>query len=145
MLNTNHNSTILGQRGVYRVIDELLERGMVPSLPVVDVGYDIVVDGRVRVQVKASRLVVKPRWKTPVYWFCLAWSRSTGRRRLDGTREYTAGPRNFAKECDFVVLWGKDQNRFWVIPSSVVDKRSTVIVGPDSTKVSRTCDHGKLS
>src|SRR6266404_3377997 len=128
-MNTKHNSILLGQAGVHRVMAELLSREIVPCIPAVDVGVDLVTSTGVRLQVKATRLVTKNRYSQPVYWFNLAWHRTKGRRRRDGTREYSSGPRPFAKECDFVILWGYDQDRFWIVPSEILDKRSTVVIG----------------
>jgi hypothetical protein len=129
MLKLKYNSLALGKAGEHRVIAELLAREIVPCVPVIDIACDLVTSEGVRLQVKSTRLVTKPRYSQPVYWFNLAWHKTKGRRRRDGTKEYSSGPRSFAKECDFVILWGCDQDRFWVVPSRLLDRRSVVVVG----------------
>jgi hypothetical protein len=37
----------------------------------------------------------------------------------------------FSEESDFVVFWGIEQHRFWIVPSPIVDGKSLLIVGPD--------------
>jgi len=42
------------------------------------------------------------------------------------------GPKIFSNECDFFVMWGIEDNRFWIVPSVLLDgKSSAIMVGSD--------------
>lgn len=131
MLEQKHSSIVLGQRGEYRVIDELLVRGFVPCMPAVDIGFDLVLPSGVRIQVKSSKLVTRDgyRYKQKVYQFMLSQRRTLHRGSKSIKQEYAARLRRFSDVCDFVILWGSDEDRFWIVPSKLMDNRGQVIVG----------------
>ena len=121
-----------GQAGVYTVAAQLLLRGINPGFPAVDCGADIITDWGTRVQVKCSRR--RPSIWGGTYHFALS----------SGVTIYTGGnghkkasirgiePRLYSDECDFFVMWGIDDSRFWVIPAALLDGRtSAVMVGND--------------
>lgn len=117
-----------GQAGVWRVASMLALRGMNPLFPGVDHGYDLMIGKGVRIQVKSTHkrfdhLVYQ---KTGAYHFHL---RRSAYARGNNTLVKNA-PRIFSESSDFVVLWGIDEDRFWVVPSSEVDGVSLVLVGP---------------
>jgi hypothetical protein len=115
-----------GQAGVYTVAAQLLLRGHNPSFPAVDIGYDLIADGCVKVQVKCAHLTFSSNYhKTGCYAFKLATRTVVKAGRIRGTVS-----RVFSEECDFVALWGIEENRFWIIPAAVLDNKMGVYVGP---------------
>ena len=117
-----NRNRLTGQAGVYRVAAALLLRGFIPHFPSVDCGSDLTVQGGLRVQVKTSRLRFHCKaYPQGAYYFKL--THACGKRR--------GQPRTFSTECDFVVLWGVDHDRFWVVPAPMLDGRQLVVVGPD--------------
>jgi len=121
-------SLLTGKAGELQVASQLALRGFNVHFPLVDYGYDLVIDGGVRIQVKTARLVVRSgMYKDQgAYWFKLAKSMKRAK-----SKTWQSRPRIFSERSDFVVLWGIDQNRFWVVPSERVDGRQLVVVGPD--------------
>lgn len=133
--NERNVRRLQGQAGVYRVASELLLRGYNPSFPSVDVGADLVVDGGIRIQVKCAHVSYGrcSTYKKGAYWFKLL-----GRTAVvtgSNTIRHRAA-RVFSEECDFVILWGIEENRFWVVPSAHLDGHVLVVVGPDIQYVS---------
>jgi hypothetical protein len=141
----------LGQAGTHRVLAELLLRGINAGLPVVDDGVDIFTTAGLRLQVKARRLTTR-RSKDlthahlgPAYRFTLSVryvtdtvGRTTFKRQNKPTYVTT---RKYSDEVDYLVFWGVDEDRFWVIPASECDgklflsfypQRSPVAENPNS-------------
>jgi|SRR5262245_23835529 len=118
-----------GQAGVWRVASELALRGFHPHFPGVDFGYDILLDHGIRVQVKCAHLRVTGSVYSGqgAYWFKF-WKQPI----LSATNVIRhRRTRVFSETSDFVVLWGIEQNRFWIVPSPFVDNKQLVVVGPD--------------
>lgn len=122
-----------GQAGVYTVAAQLLLRGINPCFPAVDCGADIITDWGTRIQVKSA------------YRRASIWGGSYHFMLDCGVTQYTGGnthrksslrdraPRIFSNECDFFAMWGIDDNRFWIIPASILDGRTSAnMVGPDT-------------
>ena len=127
-VNTRNAVRLQGQAGVYRVASELLLRGFNPQFPAVDCGYDLSVEGGVRVQVKSGHLRMNSKvYPQGAYWFKL----TRGPVAQGNHRVRRRAPRVFSQECDFVVFWGIEQQRFWIVPSAVLDNKSLVVLGPD--------------
>jgi hypothetical protein len=112
------------------VLAELLVRDVNAYLPVVDVGVDILTMRGTRIQVKTTKL---RRRKTasgygqgPSYFFASAvkFRGSPERRR----REYRF--RQYVNEVDFVVYWGVDEDRFWILPASLADRTKCIVLQP---------------
>lgn len=104
---------------------QLLLRGYNPAVPTCDVGADLVLDG-VRIQVKASRMSRRSMKVYPngAYFFRIC-------KMIKGrNRTFSFVRRNLIEECDLVVFWGVDENRFWIVPSNVIDGVQSIILGP---------------
>jgi hypothetical protein len=132
--NKNYLRILQGQAGNYRVASELLLRGYNVYFPAADTGVDILVEGCVRVQVKSAHLTrtnhSPDNWRAHYSSLASLYGfRLSGMRHMKGTRTVKATPRDFTKECDFLVLWGIEENRFWVIPSALITRRCTVVLG----------------
>lgn len=112
-----------GQAGVYRVASKLCLMGLNPYFAAVDTGTDILVEG-CRVQVKSAHLSQRGPYPNGAYWFKLG--RTTIRKRRQVWENVT-----FSNFCDFVVFWGIDHDRMWVVPASDVDNAQCVVVGPE--------------
>lgn len=117
---------LTGQAGVWQVASQLALRGLHPHFPGVDFGYDLLVDRGIRIQVKSARLR-KQRTVYPdgAYWFKF-WRTPVATRTAVRFR----GAYDYSKVSDFVILWGIDEHRFWVVPSLLLAKTQCFIVGP---------------
>jgi hypothetical protein len=113
-----------GQAGVYQVASQLCLRGFNPCFPAVDIGADLVVDGGIRIQVKAANLCKRGGYTAGAYWFKLG-------KMTIRNRKQTWVQVNFSDFCDFAVFWGIDHNRFWIVPAADLDGHQLVVVGPD--------------
>lgn len=110
-------AVMLGEAAEYAVAAQLLVRGTVPLWPSIDSGYDLATEAGCRIQVKGSRVDGVTREGEPIYWFPLAsrWHK-----------------RPLSASCDIVVLWGADQNRFWIIPARICGNLQALqLGGPD--------------
>ena len=117
---------LIGQAGVWRVASMLAVRGFNPHIPGVDFGYDLLLDAGVRIQVKASHLV-KTNGKRGTISYVFRTMKPV--QAIGYKKQLPIRKRTFSDECEFVVFWGIDQDRFWVVPSLTVDNASAVIVG----------------
>lgn len=122
-------STRTGMAGNLRVASELLLRGFDVSIPYVDTGVDLYVSGCVRIQVKSAHLMTRQysTGQQPTFNFFLA----KGPAALGGGLSTKSVARIFSAKCDFVVLWGIEQNRFWIVPAALLDNRMSIALGPD--------------
>lgn len=64
-------TSAIGERGVIKVIDELLARGFSPYRPIVDDGVDLMLSSGIKIQVKAANLTYhsKKLDGTPHYFY----------------------------------------------------------------------------
>ena len=120
----------LGQAGTHRVLAELLKREVNAYLPVVDVGVDILTVRGVRIQVKSARLRKQnskyPGRRGPAYFYVPGLQFHGSPK--GATRRH--GFRTFVAEVDFVVFWGADEDRFWIIPATLADCLRSLILHP---------------
>lgn len=101
-----------GQAAVWQVACQLALRGHNPLFPGVDYGYDLKLENGLRLQVKSSRLkFFHPAYSEGVYSF--DW-----RQLKNKTRSYV----DYSKVADYFVLWGVDENRFWIFPCAQKQK-----------------------
>lgn len=119
-------SLLVGQAGVWRVASMLALRGTNPHFPGVDHGYDLVTDRGCRIQVKAASLRKNSAYPDGAYWFKF-WQ-ATILSGMSNVRE--RGAKDYSECSDVVVLWGIDEDRFWLLPSSVLAKTQCLTVGP---------------
>lgn len=92
-----------GKAGDYRVMSELIVRGINAFIPCVDYGIDILLQNGKKVQVKTSKLVKNKANNSRYYHF--------GLNRRKG---------NNNDKCDFYILWCLDFPKFstfYIIPS----------------------------
>ncbi len=111
-----NRSSFIGKAGEHAVASELLSRFIDVAFPTVDSGVDLIAGGKVRIQVKTSnRSPLRPSG----YVFGL------GHKRL-GKSTSKKALRDWSKEVDFLICYGLDEKRCWILPSSVLTKYPTV-------------------
>lgn len=117
---TDRPSTFhIGQAGVYRVAAELLLRGVSVYFPALDrVGVDLVTEHGIRLQVKSARLRVRAKLSTrPAYYLHLGWAQQGAEHKP------VRRARLYSEEVNYFVIWGIDEDRFWIVPAHVFDGR----------------------
>ena len=128
------NAGMTGKGGEFVVAGQLLLRGVNVYFPAADYGVDLIAGNGCRIQVKTASLRHSKnikKWYNGVYSFhfrrtkFLATSSGTIKRRTS---------RKFSDYCDIVILFGVDDNRFWIIPSQSIDGAQTVFMGPDPSR-----------
>jgi len=121
--------------GEHAVAAQLLVRGLNVFFPAIDTGVDLLCDNGCRVQVKSSHLGVGPSHKATypegIYQFEFKAWRSIA---MNSTRSRRAPRPSLESYCDIVVLWGIEQNRFWVVPAGVFRGTQRVFLGPTNDR-----------
>lgn len=128
-----------GMAGNLRVASELMLRGFSVSVPYVDNGVDLYVNGLLRIQVKSAH-VYKRGQGQPSYVFALG----RGPKARGGGIATKSTPRIFSEQCHFVVLWGIEQHRFWVVPANLLDGRMTIYLGPEGRWIATDAERIKV-
>jgi hypothetical protein len=130
------NAIRIGEAGVLRVMSELILRGHAPFKPAVDDhGVDLMLGSGLRLQVKTATLRTRKSGTKHLkggdvdnihtgYYLSLGWCQR-GRVQTPIRRK-----RAYSEECDYFIIWGIDENRFWIVPSFVLDNRTCLILGP---------------
>lgn len=123
----------VGQAGVYRILSELMLRGMNAYLPVVDVGVDLILENNLRIQIKAANLrtqTMKNRKDKVPYEYGPAYFWSLNSSQLGAKHKYVKRPNKYSSQVDYMVLWGIDEDRFWIIPSKILDEAGIIALFP---------------
>jgi hypothetical protein len=126
----------IGQAGVYQVSSQLLLRGFNPMFAAVDHGTDLFVEGGIRVQVKTGglRQTSKTTYPNGAYWFKLT------KQKMEKDRRVTVKEFDWTETCDFVVFWGINENRFWIVPSQLLNGHQLLVVGASISQVGHHID-----
>ena len=125
-INHPHYSLLVGQAGVWRVASELAIRGVLPMTPGVDIGADLYAMNGCRIQVKTAKLRKNSAYPDGAYWFKF-WQSNV----LTGSSGIKKrGARDYSLCTDVMVLWGRDEDRFWVLPSTLVASTQCLTLGP---------------
>jgi hypothetical protein len=114
----HRDSRVTGRAGEYAVAAQLLLRDVIPYWPAVDEGCDMITSTGCRLQVKCGRLMNSDGRYGQHYMFQLR--RRNLVRKADFTMKRIDLP-TFSETCDFVIFWGIDQNRFWIVPPQICD------------------------
>lgn len=119
-----------GQAGVYQVASQLLLRGFNPMFPAVDHGADLVLEGGCRVQVKSAIIrTVRGHYYSGCYWFKLSQTKLVNRvQKLLPVADWTTF-------CDVVIFWGINENRFWIVPSQLLNGKQCLVLGNKTPNV----------
>jgi hypothetical protein len=123
------HAALTGRAGEYAVAAQILLRDMAILWPAVDMGCDLMAENGCRIQVKCAHFYNHPDGAR--YHFPLPKT-----RRLPNTDKTTklVTRKTFAEICDYVVFWGIEQNRFWVVPAAVADSCTGVDLGIESSQ-----------
>lgn len=109
-----------GMAATFAVCEQLCRYGHTPAIPVVDFGIDVMLDNGLKIQIKSSKCRAHPGYSNGVYAFDLrkGWTRVKG--------EIVGHPvdRDYAEICDFVVFFGVDERRFFVIPVGAIERHA---------------------
>lgn len=76
---------------------------------------------------RKTRLQLKNQEKeytTTAYHLSLGWCQM-GRVQTPIRRK-----RLYSEECDYFIIWGVDESRFWIVPSFVLDNRTCLVLEP---------------
>lgn len=110
------NTHFVGRAGEYSVAAQLLVRGIPVHFPAVDTGSDLIAGERVRIQVKSARIfqgtarcAARKGYVFSLNTAVPNWANGRKKTRL----------RDWSSVCDYLVFWGIDENRFWIVPASV--------------------------
>jgi len=85
------------------------------------------------VQVKCAHLSFRKPYEYGAYMFRLRKSNRKGREAVP----------IFSDKNHFFVLWGIEENRFWIVPAHVLDGKSGASVGPKVSYVSVDIEHAR--
>ena len=119
----------IGKASEMRVVAELIDRGYHPYLPVVDDhGVDIMLSSGVRIQVKSATLRQGKQMKFPAYHFTLGILQQGALNN----RKYGRRKKNYSDECDYIIFYGITENRFWIVPSFLLDRRRCLAISDKS-------------
>lgn len=116
---------LTGQAGVMRVASELMVRGENVLFPQVDTGVDLLTGHGLRVQVKSAHL--NNRYGRLGYALTLGW-------RQRGSKQTPARRRPYSEEVDYIVIWGIDEDRFWIVPAAVLDNIQCLLLWAGRTE-----------
>lgn len=126
-MDDGHRNLLIGQAGVWRVASEIATRGVVPMFPGIDVGADLHTTTGCRIQVKTTKMRKHERvYPEGAYWFKFSQAPIV----TGGNNIRRRGQRDYSKCSDVMVLWGRDEDRFWILPSALVATTQCLILGP---------------
>lgn len=125
----------IGEAGVLRVMSELILRGHTPYKPAVDDhGVDLMLSTGIRLQVKTAtlrtRMIPVPTKAGMVKQARTSYNLTLGWAQQGANHNPVKRKRLYSEECDYFIIWGVDENRFWVVPSFVMDGRQCLVLGP---------------
>lgn len=107
-----------GMAGVYAVAEQLCMRGHTPLFPSVDFGFDLALDNGLKIQVKFGRLRFShPAYKSGAYVVDTRKGVTIVNQRITHKKR----PYPYEQVADFVIFFGMDERRFFVIPASEYD------------------------
>jgi hypothetical protein len=121
------HAAFTGRAGEHAVATQLLLREIAPLWPSVDLGFDLMTKSGCRIQVKCAHFYNHP--DGPRYHFPLPKMRRVPK---SDTETQLIPKKSFAQTCDFVVFWGIEQNRFWIVPAVLADSCTGVDLGFES-------------
>jgi hypothetical protein len=125
MQSRSRYSRMVGRAGEYAVATQLLLRDVLVYWPSVDFGCDLETENHCRLQVKCGHLS-NSDGRDSHYLFRLRKQKPVP---VSNTSAKLMPQRPLAEVSDFVVFWGIEQNRFWIVPSSLCDGCSGVRLG----------------
>jgi hypothetical protein len=120
------DARMVGKAGEYAVAAQLLLRDVLVLWPAVDQGYDLETENHCRLQVRCGHLSNSDGRASQHYAFMLRKRKPVP---ISNTVAKVVPQRPFAEVCDFVVFWGIEQNRFWIVPPALCDGCAGIRLG----------------
>lgn len=108
----------IGKAGEYAVASQLLLRKVVVHFPAVDDGVDLIAGEHIRIQVKTRR---RESCRQAGYNFTLGQKRISCGVHKDAFLRAKNMAEIFPK-IDYLICWGVEDNKFWVLPSEVLSR-----------------------
>lgn len=118
------HAAFTGKAGEHAVATQLLLREVNVLWPSVDNGFDLIAESGCRIQIKCAHLYNHKNG--PRYFFPLPKTRRVP--NSDSTARLITR-KLFSEVCDFVVFWGIEQNKFWIVPAHLCDQTTGVELG----------------
>ena len=119
-----------GHAGVLRVASELLLRDVDVFLPAVDcAGVDLIVAGGTRIQVKTARLR-----RNKQYRHGLSYGFTFGFAQRGNHHTVIRRAKSYSSQIDYMILWGINEDRFWIAPAALFDRHYLLILGEGRTQ-----------
>jgi hypothetical protein len=118
------DARMVGRAGEYAVAAQLLLRDTLVLWPAVDQGFDLETENHCRLQIKCGHLATGGR--APHYAFRLRKRKPVP---VSNSTAILVPQKPLVEVCDFVVLWGIEQNRFWILPPALCDGCSGMRLG----------------
>jgi hypothetical protein len=128
-------AALVGKAGELATAAQIMVRGLNVFFPAADKGVDVLAENGCRIQVKTGKMRCSPSvsrlYRGGVYSFHFPKSRymATAKGEVKSTPR-----RKFSEYCDVVVLWGVEQNRFWVVPAEQLDGVQCIFMGPKNAR-----------
>ena len=126
---------LTGKAGEHVVTGQLMLRGVNVYWPSVDRGCDLLTESGCRIQVKTSHMCSTPKALAihgeGSYFFPLPRTR---RIAVSDNKARTIAKPLFVENCDVVVFWGVETNRFWVVPAELCDRVQAFVLGPSNER-----------
>lgn len=138
MRSLQRDARLVGRAGEYTVAAQLLLRDVVVYWPSVDLGCDLETENHCRIQVKTGHLTKEREDRGRCYEFRLP--KVFPVPSLGGASRIVSR-KKFAEVCDFVVFWGIEQNRFWIIPAHLCDDSTGMRLGYELSTRPRLVTH----
>ena len=118
-----YNNIAVGKAVELRVASELLLRGFEVYLTTADSGVDLILGNGKKIQVKGSHQSTFDS-RQPRYTFSFkAWHKKT--------KCYSA---HELEGVDFLILWGIEDNIFFIVPAELVRGKYSVRLNPNSER-----------
>lgn len=136
MKNTTwYRASMVGKAGEYAVAAQLMMRDVRVYFPASDYGVDLLTQEGCRIQVKSAHVSATEKMIAQhgegAYIFPLPKHK---RVAVSDSRSVRRSKPSFVVTCDFVVFWGIEQNRFWIVPAAVCDQSYLFALGRTSSK-----------
>jgi len=123
-------SRLVGRAGEYAVASQLLLRDILVLWPSVDMGFDLETEHHCRIQVKCGHLSNSDGRASQHYTFLLKKQKPAP---MSIYKMRVVPQRPLVEVCDYVVFWGIDQNRFWIVPPYLCDGCTGIRLGMELT------------
>jgi hypothetical protein len=113
-----------GQAGVWAVASKLAMNNVIPLFPGVDLGYDLFLENGLRLQVRSAMLTQTQNENRlyPYLTYIFKLTRDNWYSEERRKKEQHVVTKPFSQVADYFVLWGADENRFFIIPTNIGQK-----------------------